>query len=173
MNSDDEESTVIELTQEPLDVGQILSTLMQNNSKSGALSTFIGTTRDSFNGKRVRCLSYEAYKPLAEKTLWQLAKQCRHIINSKGGNDLNSGSNNPTGCFSDRLLRIVIYHRLGQVPVGQPSVLIAVTSVHRKSAMRAVEFLIDELKAQAAIWKREEYEDGTAEWKENCCHNPI
>lgn len=62
---------------------------------------------------------------------------------------------------------IAIYHRLGQVPVKEASVVIAVSSPHRQESLRAVEYAIDTLKATVPIWKKEIYENETAVWKEN------
>jgi molybdopterin synthase catalytic subunit len=62
---------------------------------------------------------------------------------------------------------VAIFHRLGVVPVGETSVIIAVSSVHRKASLQAVAFLIDGLKEEAAIWKKETFEDGEGIWKEN------
>lgn len=64
-----------------------------------------------------------------------------------------------------QLTKVAVYHRLGTVPVGETSVIIAVSSEHRQS-LQAVEWLIDELKKKAPIWKKEVYEDGSV-WKEN------
>ena len=54
-------------------------------------------------------------------------------------------------------------HRVGVVGIGEESVLVAVSSVHRKVSLHACEFLIDELKASVPIWKKEIYET----WKQN------
>ena len=64
------------------------------------------------------------------------------------------------------LLKIVIKHRTGTVLVGEPSVIIAVSSAHREASLDAVKWLIDELKATVPIWKKEFFEDGEV-WKEN------
>merc|ERR1712110_584943 len=64
------------------------------------------------------------------------------------------------------LHHIGIYHRLGQVGPCEASVIIAISSAHRKESLEAVQFAIDELKATVPIWKKELYEDGS-EWKEN------
>lgn len=68
------------------------------------------------------------------------------------------------------LRHVAVYHRTGTVPVGMASVVVAVSSVHRREAMRATEYLIDELKRRCPIWKKEVYEDGSM-WKQNseCC----
>ena len=68
------------------------------------------------------------------------------------------------------ILHCALYHRLGTVPVGEPSIVIAVSSPHRKEAFRACEFILEEVKRKAQIWKREYYEgerEEDAEWKEN------
>ena len=57
-------------------------------------------------------------------------------------------------------LRMLCVHRTGTVPVGQPSVIIAVASPHREAAFGAARFLIDELKQSVPIWKKEHYADG-------------
>ena len=62
--------------------------------------------------------------------------------------------------------RVAVAHRVGVVPVGESSVIIVVSSAHRKPAFQGAEFMIDELKARVPIWKREVYEDGSV-WKEN------
>jgi len=64
------------------------------------------------------------------------------------------------------LLKIAIKHRTGTVRVGEPSVIIAVSSAHREASLNAVKWLIDELKATIPIWKKEFFEDGEV-WKEN------
>mmetsp|Transcript_9440 Transcript_9440/g.11652 ORF Transcript_9440/g.11652 Transcript_9440/m.11652 type:complete len:177 (+) Transcript_9440:136-666(+) len=113
----------------------------------GAISTFIGTTRDTFDGRRVLKLSYEGYEPMAEKVLKELCQTSR---------DKFPG-----------VLRIAAVHRLGDCPVGMESVIIAVSSVHRRDGLDCVAWLIDELKGQVPIWKKEVYEGDEAAWKEN------
>lgn len=67
-----------------------------------------------------------------------------------------------------QLCGVALAHRLGLVPIGESSVVVAVSSVHRKEALEACHFLIDELKASVPIWKKEVYDDGHApEWKAN------
>ncbi|KAF8807353.1 Molybdopterin biosynthesis MoaE [Phlegmacium glaucopus] len=68
------------------------------------------------------------------------------------------------------LIRCAIHHRLGTVAVGEPSIVIAVSSPHRKEAFVASEEILEEVKRRAQIWKREYYEgedENDAEWKEN------
>jgi molybdopterin synthase catalytic subunit len=68
------------------------------------------------------------------------------------------------------LIKCAVYHRLGVVPVGESSIVIAVSSPHRKAAFIACEQILEDVKDRAQIWKREFYEgepDSTAEWKAN------
>lgn len=71
------------------------------------------------------------------------------------------------------LIRSAVHHRLGTVPVGEPSIIIAVSSPHRKEAFMACELILEEVKLKAQIWKREFYEgerEDEAEWKANAVH---
>lgn len=112
----------------------------------GAVATFVGTTRDNFQGRRVTMLSYEGYVPMAERELLKLCDEA-------------------TERYAVR--RVAAVHVLGDCPVGRPSVIVACSSPHRREALRCVEFLIDALKARVPIWKRERYEGDDAVWKEN------
>ena len=66
------------------------------------------------------------------------------------------------------LRHVAISHRVGVVPQAESSVEIAISSAHRREALQAVQFAIDELKASVPIWKKEVYAGGDgAKWKEN------
>lgn len=134
----------IHITEKALDVQEISEKVTE--SSTGATSLFIGTTRDHFHGKKVLKLEYEAYVPMAKKKLKELCNSLRVK-------------------WPD-LHHIGIYHRLGQVGPCEASVIIAISSAHRKESLEAVQFAIDELKASVPIWKKELYEDGS-EWKSN------
>ena len=62
------------------------------------------------------------------------------------------------------VVRLSLLHRTGRVPLGDPSVLVAVATPHRADAFEACRYLIDTLKAEAAIWKKEVWSDGTGSW---------
>lgn len=64
------------------------------------------------------------------------------------------------------LIRLAVSHRIGTVPIAEESVIIAASSPHRKDALDAAAWIIDELKKKVPIWKREVYADGSV-WKEN------
>ena len=112
--------------------------------------------------KVVTRLEYEAYSKIALKAMSDIIREARD--NHAQFSHRSGPSNTPS------LLHCVVYHRLGTVPVGQPSIVIAVSSPHRKEAFSACEFILEEVKARAQIWKREYYEgerDEDAEWKSN------
>lgn len=112
----------------------------------GGISIFVGTTRNNFDGKEVVKLEYEAHNTMAEKEMNKICHEIRQRW--KVGN-------------------IAIVHRVGVVPVSESSVVIAVSSEHRKEAIEAVDFGINTLKAAVPIWKKEVYRDGGSSWKDN------
>ncbi|XP_060073588.1 molybdopterin synthase catalytic subunit-like [Ylistrum balloti] len=112
----------------------------------GAISVFIGTTRDNFGGKKVLRLEYEAYIPMAKKKMMEICHQIRDKWD---------------------IHKIAMVHRIGVVPVEEASIIIAVSSPHRKESLEAVSFAIDTVKAVVPIWKKEIYGDESSAWKEN------
>ena len=105
--------------------------------RAGAISTFSGVTRNEFEGKDVLHLEYECYIPMALSVLSELCETIRSKWND--------------------ILHIAIEHRIGLVPVKETSVIIAISSAHRKDGLEAVHWAIDNLKANVPIWKKETY----------------
>lgn len=140
-----EERNLVEILEEniPIDIAQYIKFV--SAPQAGAISTFSGTTRDNFEGKTVVELRYEAYVPMAIRSIKSICSSARSSWN---------------------LHSIAVAHRLGPVPVGEISVFIAVSAVHRADAMDSCRFVIDELKATVPIWKKEVYDNGEI-WKEN------
>uniref|UniRef100_F1L0I8 Molybdopterin synthase catalytic subunit n=1 Tax=Ascaris suum TaxID=6253 RepID=F1L0I8_ASCSU len=114
---------------------------------TGGTSLFIGTTRDTFDGKGVVHLEYEAYNEMAYKEMRKICAEVHHKF--------------------PQVHRVAIIHRIGVVKVGEASVAIATSAPHRTEAIRATELALDELKRRVPIWKKEVYADGTCSWKEN------
>ncbi|KAJ4792281.1 Molybdopterin synthase catalytic subunit [Rhynchospora pubera] len=127
----------------PIDIARLVNHV--RDPAAGAIATFEGTTRDTFDGRRVVELRYEAYEPMAIKRLAATCAAAREKW---------------------QLIRLAVSHRLGVVPVGEASVFVAASAVHRADAMEACRYVIDEIKAGVPIWKKEVYEDGEV-WKEN------
>jgi molybdopterin synthase catalytic subunit/molybdopterin converting factor small subunit len=132
-----------ELTDGPLDPGQAVDAV--SGPDRGAVVIFLGTVRDHHAGRPVAKLTYSAYRSMALEGL-------RRIVA-----DLEAAHEN---------LRAAIVHRLGEVPVGEASVVIAIASPHRAAAYEASRAALERLKAEIPIWKREHYADGEAEWRE-------
>ncbi|GBE78002.1 molybdenum cofactor synthesis 2 [Sparassis latifolia] len=148
------------LTYDALDVQHIIASVA--NDGVGATTVFIGTTRNSFKGKLVTRLDYQAYSKLAVKTIADIIHKA-HTAHARSAHHPEPSSGSP-------VIRCAVHHRLGTVPVGNPSIVIAVSSPHRKEAFQACEFILEEVKLKAQIWKREFYEgerEDEAEWKAN------
>ena len=109
----------------------------------GAIVSFIGITRGLDNGKQVYSLEFDAWQSKLNPTLQRLGEEA---IEKFG------------------IEYAALAHRTGSVGPAEPIVAIHVSSKHRKEAFQACSWLIDELKAQAPIWKKEVREDGE-EWK--------
>lgn len=135
----------IALTHDPLDPTRLIDRV--RSPEAGAIVLFAGTTRNSFADRPVRDLAYQSYTPLALTTLHAIASSVR----TRHG-----------------LKAIAVVHRLGTVPVGEESILIAVSSPHRKEAWLAGEECLEEVKARAEIWKLERFvDDEGGVWRAN------
>jgi molybdopterin synthase catalytic subunit len=138
-------SDLVRIQFDPLSVQE--ATRFVGLPSCGGISMFIGTTRNTFDGKKVVRLEYEAYDQMAYQELKKLCHNVRQQYPS--------------------IVRVAILHRIGEVAVGEESVVIATSSPHRYDAIHATEMLIDELKRVVPIWKKEVYADGSSSWKEN------
>lgn len=136
-----EEISFFDITSEPLDIHTVTSKVLDPDH--GATLTFVGTTREHTNGKRTVKLEYEAYTPMALKTM----EQIRTEIESRWPH-----------------ARLAISHRIGTVEIGDSSVIIAVSAPHRTECYEASRYAIERLKQIVPIWKKELWEDGS-EWK--------
>lgn len=126
------------LTESPLSLDAAIAAVAGDDA--GAIVSFLGTVRSISRGRRVVRLEYEAYAPMALATFERLAAEA---FESFGG------------------ARVSVHHRLGACAAGEPTVAIAAASPHRPDAFAACRHAIERLKADAAIWKREVYEDGS------------
>jgi molybdopterin synthase catalytic subunit len=130
-----------EITEGPIDIASVTAKVIA--PKHGATLAFIGTTREWTHGRRTVLLEYEAYVPMALRTLKQIGEE---MAARWPGTDC------------------AITHRIGQVGIGEASVVIAVSSPHRDVCYEASRYAIERLKVIVPIWKKEVWEDGT-EWR--------
>jgi molybdopterin synthase catalytic subunit len=132
----------VAVVEEPISL-DLLRTLIAHPGH-GAQVFFHGAVRDFNDGKRVVAVSYDAFKPLTERTFADICGEAR----KKWGSSL----------------RIALFHRVGRLEVGEISVAIAVGAPHREEAYQGSRYVIEQLKVRAPIWKKEHYVDGDSEW---------
>src|SRR5437868_4892643 len=128
-----DEDDWIELMAEPLAVAEAI--VRVSDPAAGGISVFLGTTRSetASGGTQLAALDYEAYPEMAIEQMRDLARRARN--------------NWP-------IIKLALLHRTGRVGLGDPSVLIAVSTPHRAESFEACRFLIDTLKSEVAIWKK-------------------
>ena len=132
---------MIALTREPLDPAALLASVQ--NPLCGASVLFLGTVRELTGTERTAFLDYEAYVPMAEKKLAEVAAAARERWSVR---------------------RVGIVHRLGRMGIGEAAVAVAVSAPHRAEAFAAAAWIMDTVKELVPIWKRENAPDGSAEW---------
>ncbi len=125
----------------PIDVASLVAEV--TSPSNGALSLFIGTVRNVNDGRAVEAIEYNAYAPMAEREMGDIAREAAEQFGTP---------------------HIVIEHRTGYVALGQASVAIAVAHPHRANAMDASRWIIEQIKGRVPIWKMEHYVDGSRQW---------
>ncbi len=135
------ETPWIALVDEPIDLLTLQGRI--DDPDVGAHGWFLGVTRRTTDSRVTECLSYDSHREMAMKELKRLADQAMR---------------------NHSLKHLVIVHRLGEVPVGEASVVIGCSSAHRVDTFDALRWIMDTLKKDVPIWKREMYVDGTTEW---------
>jgi molybdopterin synthase catalytic subunit len=156
------ETIHIELT--PNDLDSLAATRFVRSPSAGATVLFIGTTRDSFNNMPVSSLSYTSYAPLAMSTLYKIANS---MYLKPSVPHLPHSSNYIAILQKHSCTKIAIIHKLGECPIGEESIVIAVSAPHRKAAWLAGEETLEVTKEKAEIWKLERFEGGEGVWRAN------
>lgn len=131
----------IELTNAPIDWTRLTGDV--GDPDAGAHGWFLGVTRRTTGARVTQRLAYEAHVPMAQRELEKLATAAIDKFD---------------------LFHVVIVHRLGEVPVGEASVVVGCSSSHRPQTFAALAWIMETLKREVPIWKREQYADGTSEW---------
>lgn len=131
----------VRVSEVPIDSAALIAEV--GRPDSGATVLFLGTVRDHSNGRDgVTHLDYEVYEEFVESKIEEIIAEA---------------------AAKWPILAVAVEHRSGEVMVGEASVAIAVATAHRKDAFAGGEYIIDELKARAPIWKKE-HRPGGAEW---------
>ena len=133
---------LIEITTSPLDARGLEAAVAHGGA--GAICTFTGIVRDNSRGEAVTHLEYEAYAGMAEEQMRAISAE-----------------------IADRWpdARVAMAHRVGRLEIGEPSVVVSVSSPHRAEAIAACKWGIDRLKESVPIWKKE-FAAGGAVWIE-------
>lgn len=125
----------------PIDHNALLAEV--SDERRGASALFLGTVRSINDGRQVTAIEYSAYEEMAEREMLAVLREAEAQ---------HEGT------------RLVAEHRVGLLNVGEVSIAIASAHEHRSPALAALRYAIDEIKARAPIWKREQYADGSEAW---------
>lgn len=141
----------VELRYDALDVA--FASRFIRSPTAGANVLFLGTTRNNFDNRPVSHLAYQAYPKLALNTLLKIATEVRSKHN---------------------LEKVIIVHRLGEVPIEEESIIVGISAGHRGESWKGAEQMLERVKERAEIWKQEWFADSQAEngqptavWKAN------
>ncbi|TWU23103.1 Molybdopterin synthase catalytic subunit [Novipirellula galeiformis] len=132
---------LVQLTDDAIDCVPLMAWIADPDV--GAHAWFLGVTRRTTGDRVTQLLSYEAHRPMATQELRRLASEAIKRF---------------------ELTKLVIVHRLGEVPVGEASVALGCSSPHRKQSFAALPWIMDQLKTDVPIWKRETFTDGSTQW---------
>lgn len=135
------------VTDQPIDVEAMIKSV--DDPRSGAIVTFLGVVRGFSQGKKVNYLEYEAFDEMAIKKMAEIGAETKE----KWGVD-----------------KIAVTHRVGRLEIGEASIVIALSTPHRKEGFEACHYTIDRIKEIVPVWKKEVWEDGEV-WVEG--HKPI
>jgi molybdopterin synthase catalytic subunit len=130
------------VTDQPLDPAPLVESVRRD--AAGAVALFYGIVRNENLGRRVQYLEYDAYPEMAIKKMKEVAAEV---------------------CAKFPVEAVGVMHRTGRLEIGETSLLVAVSSGHRKEAFDACHYAVDRIKQIVPVWKKEVWEDGS-EWIE-------
>ena len=133
---------MFEITDQPLDPAKLVEAVRRD--ASGAVALFYGVVRNENLGRTVLWLEYDAYPEMAIKKMKEVAEEVRAKFPVTG---------------------VGVMHRTGRLEIGETSLLVAVSSGHRKEAFEACHYAVDRIKQIVPVWKKEVFEGGE-EWIE-------
>ena len=114
------------------------------SEQNGAESIFVGRVRNENSGKKVTAVTYDVHDQAVIKSFQSICSDAKSKF--------------------DKNASIFLEHAKGYVPVGEISILIAVSSGHRDEAFKICRYILEEIKHQSPIWKKEHYIEGNEEW---------
>ncbi len=134
--------SILEITPEPLDAERLVKAV--RHDEAGAVLVFYGVVRDHNLGRTVDHLEYDAYPEMATRVMAEIAEEARARWS---------------------LTDVAIQHRTGRLEIGEISLIVAVSSPHRRESFEAGQWIVDRFKEIVPIWKKEVFEGGE-EWIE-------
>ena len=130
------------LSEQPFDPAHELNQFLAGRDCDGAVVSFTGLMRASNrDGAALERLHLDWYPGMTEASIAQVAKDAQHRFN-----------------ISD----VLVVHRCGDIAPGEPIVFAAAAAPHRRDAFEACDYLMDQLKTEAAFWKREDTATGSS-----------
>lgn len=141
---------LVAVTASPLDMQSLIGEVVASTTAEGAVVSFLGLVRDTNLGRRVAYLDYEAYEPLAVKSLERIIREARSTWP-----DARAG----------------VHHRTGRIELGEASVAIVAAAPHRADAFAACRYVIERIKQIVPIWKHEHFDGGDV-WIEGATADP-
>jgi molybdopterin synthase catalytic subunit len=129
----------VRIQTEDFDLTTEVAALRAQNPKVGAVACFVGTVRDLNDGSAVETMELEHYPGMTEKSLAAIVEAAR-------------------GRWPG--IEVLIIHRVGKLYPLDQIVLVATTSAHRGDAFASCEFVMDYLKTEAPVWKKEKTDQG-------------
>jgi molybdopterin synthase catalytic subunit len=139
------ETAFAALTEQPIDLNEVMCRIMHPHI--GARVLFSGEIRGSNHGFDIVRLEYTAHRVLAEKHMQQVLQDAAQEF---------------------PLIGAVCIHRIGMLEVSESAVAVLTCGRHRSETYAANRYIIDRVKAETPIWKKEFFADGTSVWGENC-----
>jgi len=127
----------VKVTGDKFSVDEAISYL--SSREAGAYVVFLGKVREKSRGRKVEKLIYEVYEEMALREMEAIRKEA---IEKFG------------------LIDMLIWHRFGELPVGEDTILVIAVSPHRGEAFRACMWAVDEVKHRVPVWKREVTDEG-------------
>lgn len=124
--------SLIRITNNRLSLQEIMLELEDNSA--GALSIFIGNVRNRGRSGNVSEIYYESYSKMAEQKMREIENEAQTKWEIK---------------------KLVVFHRIGNIKVGEASIIIGVSSEHRNEAFEACKYVINNVKTRVPIWKKE------------------
>ncbi len=131
-------------TRRPIDLPRLIDSVAAESI--GGTAVFVGTVRRGAEDGPVAVIEYSAYEEMLDAEFGLIVEE--------------AASRWPQGRFA-------VKHRLGRVPAGEASIAVVAATPHRAEAMEACRYIIEEAKKRLPVWKKEIFDDGATEWREN------